>query len=105
MFHGSLFIVEVSIVILIAIESIIEATQHTGLGRLYWLTCAFMSLSGTIVAACILLFPPEYFGSIGYPYSVMQLARTALQLVCAGTLLSLIGVISLSIKRRRRKHK
>ncbi|WP_146777688.1 hypothetical protein [Burkholderia cenocepacia] len=103
MFKGALFIFEILFVALIIIESIIEAIGHAGPGRWYWLTCAFMSLAGATGTAYILMFPLRYPSSTDDSLSIAHPAIISIQLVCIGTLLSLLGVIYSSIKRLTKK--
>jgi|UPI0003215AF3 hypothetical protein len=99
MFNGALFIFEISIVVLIIVESIIEAVQNNGVGRWYWLICVFMSFAGIIGATYILMFPLDSTGNSENSSSAIYLARIPIQLICVGTLLSLIGIIVSSIRR------
>ncbi|WP_157692771.1 MULTISPECIES: hypothetical protein [unclassified Burkholderia] len=103
MFNGALFIFEILVVALIIIASIIEAIQHDGLRKWYWMTCAFMSLAGTIGTAYILMFPLKSAGNMGNSASTAHLAIISISFTCIGTLLSLLGMIHSSIGRLTKK--
>ncbi|WP_156440564.1 hypothetical protein [Burkholderia sp. MSMB1072] len=103
MFNGALFIFEILVVVLIIIASIIEAIQHRGLRKWYWLTCVCVSLAGAICTAYILMFPLKSAGNIGDSASTAHLAIISISLTCAGPLLSLLGMIHSSIGRLTKK--